>query len=455
MKKTVIYQMLPRLWGDGKLGSVDDATLTYLKKLGVSHVWYTGIIRHSTGKDFVKGDPGSPYAICDYYDVNEYLADNKDLRLNEFDKLIERTHLHGLKAIVDFVPNHIGRDYSDCHKGIPHYGFCDYDWYDTYKIDYMHPDTWGIMKEIVRYWAARGVDGFRCDMVELVPSEFFRWLISEIKAEYPDITFIAEVYQKDKYRQYVREVGFDYLYDKSGLYDVLRAIANGHGTARAISWNWQYLQDLQPNMLNFLENHDEQRIASPWFCGHKDHAAFLYASLMLNTAAFMLYFGQEIGIDAAEGHEGRTSIFSWCRPKELKDLWDYIHGEAGLSDEEAAGLELYQRALDIAGTDAAGEGLTYDLCYCQNETEGYNPKSDFVFIRKSTNKTNVLESQTFLFYLDFSNFDSEGASITPKKVHISIPSHAVAYLALDDDCGYAEKGLEIETSADGATVIEL
>ena len=353
MSKAIIYQMLPRLWGEGRMSSVDDATLLYLKGLGVSHLWCTGIIRHSTGQPFVKGDAGSPYAISDYYDVNPYLASEPSQRMSEFDALLSRVHSFGLKFIIDFVPNHVGCDYSDSYGGIPLCGWHDYDWSDTVKIDYYAPGTWDAMYRIVRYWAGRGVDGFRCDMVELVPPDFLKWLIARIKEEFPSVVFIAEVYQKEKYRMYIDDVRFDYLYDKSGLYDVLRAIAAssgsacsaaagagavgdcadrlglpGQGTARAITWNWQFLQDLQPHMLNFLENHDEQRLASPWFAGRADCYALLCASLMLNTAPFMLYFGQETGVDASEGHEGRTSIFNFAKPASLQRLYAFVHNPA-------------------------------------------------------------------------------------------------------------------------------
>ena len=138
MNKPIIYQVLPRLWGNdkvrpkrggsledngsGKFADFDDASLEYFKWLGCSHVWYTGVIRHSTQESaegcipshpqFVKGRAGSPYAICDYYDVNPYLADNPDNRMSEFEQLIKRTHNAGLKVIIDFVPNHVSRDYG-------------------------------------------------------------------------------------------------------------------------------------------------------------------------------------------------------------------------------------------------------------------------------------------------------------------------------------------------------
>ncbi len=436
MGKTLIYQMLPRLWGEGRMSSVDDATLDYLHGLGMTHIWCTGIIRHSTGKPFVKGDAGSPYAISDYYDVNPYLASDPLLRMTEFDALVSRVHSHGLRFIIDFVPNHVGCDYSDAHGGIPLCGWHDYDWTDTVKIDYNAPGTWEAMYRIVRFWASRGVNGFRCDMVELVPPEFMKWLIARIKGEFPEIIFIAEVYQKERYRQYIDDVRFDYLYDKSGLYDALRAVAAGQGSARAVTWNWQFLQDLQPHMLNFLENHDEQRLASPWFAGKPDFYAALCASLMLNTAPFMLYFGQETGVDASEGHEGRTSIFNFARPASLRRLFDFVHSSSaatsvchseqsegissatGLSPEELSVLEQYRIALRLASGPCVGEGLTYDLCYCQSTADGFDPDRHFAFLRS-------YEGETMLFCC---NFSASEAHLT-----LRIPPHALEYLGLGAD----------------------
>ena len=174
-----VYQVLPRLWGNGTFSSFDVQAFDYLKSLGVSHVWYTGVIRHASGKDFVKGNAGSPYAISDYYDVNPYLADDEACRMQEFEALVARTHDAGLKVLIDFVPNHVARDYD--RSALPLFDWCDYDWTDTLKIDYNAPGAWDKMYGIVRFWAMKGVDGMRCDMVELVPPEFFKWLIANNK----------------------------------------------------------------------------------------------------------------------------------------------------------------------------------------------------------------------------------------------------------------------------------
>jgi len=414
--------MLPRLWGHGKLSSVDFNTIDYLKDLGVSHLWLTGILRHASGKDFVKGNPGSPYSICDYYDINPYLADNEDRRFEELDELIARCHDRGLKVLIDFVPNHISRDYCDSFGGIPHFDYCDYDWTDTLKINYGHPDTYNRMLNILLFWASKGIDGFRCDMVELVNPHFFSWLIFNVKKQYTDIVFIAEVYQKERYKEFTEDAGFDYLYDKSGLYDVLRSVVCNNASSRTITWNWQSLQSLQPKMLNFLENHDEQRLASPWFSGRSDYYALLYPSLLFNTSAFMIYFGQELGVDASEGCEGRTSIFNWTRVNLLDNLWNEIHSVPSLDIKSKAVLNRYRELLNLASGDLIASGLTYDLCYCQEAYSGFNPDKHFAFIRKIDDKTKKFSSITFLFACNFDNCDAE--------MSILIPKHAISFLGL-------------------------
>ena len=525
MNKPIIYQMLPRLWGNdkvrpkknggllengtGKFSDIDTASLEYFKWLGCSHIWYTGIIRHSTQESvgciashpqFVKGKAGSPYAICDYYDVNAYLADNPDERMLEFESLIKRTHEAGLKVIVDFVPNHVSRDYgkvgflsehpclgaddnknvhwaaendffyypgqalvlpSESPKGIEPYkevpamatGNNCYtptpgvnDWYETIKINYcdFHTGTWDKMLDIVLFWAAKGVDGFRCDMVELVPTQFFQWLIKQVKEKYPEVIFIAEVYKKDLYTQYIREVGFDYLYDKSGLYDCLRAVVekavNDNGmpvelwqSTTGITRSWQFLNDLQPYMLNFLENHDEQRYASEYFGKDSNSFAALYTSLYLNTAPFMIYFGEEVGEKGMEeegfsGVNGRTTIFDWWSVGSIRRLRKLIAGgeyknlsvsaltKSGLMPEEARVFARFAQATRFAANDLAiTHGTTYDLCYCNYASDGFNKDRHFAFLRD-------FEEHTLLVAVNF--------SMVPATMKLRIPQHAFEWMEI-------------------------
>ena len=361
--KIVIYQIFTRLFGNeevrneyngtieqngcGKMDAITNQALHDIKKLGATHVWYTGVIAHASQTDYsaygmpanhpsvVKGKAGSPYAIRDYYDIDPDLAVDVEKRMEEFEKLVKRTHDNGLKVIIDFVPNHVARQYHSIAKplGVHDLGADDdntkafspdnnfyyvpgtqlggevdlndpvrgmyiekpakatgnnrfdawpnkNDWYETvklnYGVDYMNytgnhfdpvPDTWKKMRDILLFWSSKGIDGFRCDMAEMVPCEFWGWVIPQIKQKHAKLTFIAEVYNPNEYRNYIHNGHFDYLYDKVGLYDTLRALTCGYASATAITGCWQSVNDIQSHMLNFLENHDEQRIASEFFAG--------------------------------------------------------------------------------------------------------------------------------------------------------------------------------------------
>ena len=378
-KKKIIYQVLPRLWGNGRFSAWEEDAFSHLHSLGVDAVWYTGIPRHASGESFVKGNPGSPYAVCDWMDVNPYLADDPQARMEEFRSLVERTHKAGFKCITDFIPNHTACNYSG---PIPLLSYCDGDWTDTLKVDWSDAATEAAMLEVLLFWAGVGVDGFRCDMVELVPPESLRRIIEAARRKYPQLLFIAEVYDRNNYRRYLSEVGFDLLYDKSGCYDILRGIIEGRRSARELSWNWQFLGDMQSGMLNFLENHDEQRMASVAFAATPDRAwaALAYAALF-NTASFMIYAGQEAGEDAGESDNGRTSIFNWSSPRMLSELSrSPFRGEC-LDARGKEVLKRYRSLMALASSPLFREGSVWDLCYCNTGTPGFNPDLHTAFVR--------------------------------------------------------------------------
>ena len=355
----------------------DKPAFDYVRSLSSDWIWYTGIPRHASGKPFVKGDPGSPYAISDWFDVNPYLAEDPGRRMDEFRALVRRTHEAGLKLMIDFIPNHVARDYDG---EIAFHDWCDGDWTDTFKNDWSDPRTVPACVEILRFWASLGVDGFRCDMVELVPAWSLRAVIAGVRSAFPGTFFVAEVYGRENYRKYISEVGFDLLYDKSGAYDILRRVICCGGDAHDLTCNWQRLQNMQGSMLNFLENHDEQRLASPFFAGaaSKGYAALAFSALF-NDASFMLYFGQEAGECAAEGHEGRTSIFEWSRPEIAGALSGFASTGRGLPAVARTVLARYRRLLALAARPVFRSGSNWDLCYCQGGS--FDPARHFAFLR--------------------------------------------------------------------------
>ena len=502
--KPIIYQLLPRLFtnynetrrhggsmqenGCGTLNGITSRALRAIRDLGATHVWYTGIIRHATAMyntpSIVKGLAGSPYAITDYYDVHPDLCEDKRHRMQEFIDLVERSHKAGLDVIIDFVPNHVAREYHSTAKprGVqdlgandnpewafsplnnfyyipgqkfaPYVNIADYeeyparatgndcfradpcvnDWFETVKLNYgvfyqgggekqfdPIPDTWHKMLHILLFWAGKGVDGFRCDMAEMVPQEFWSWAIEQVKEKYPSILFIAEVYTPGLYRDYL-SAGFDYLYDKVGMYDYLRGVTSHNWPAEGITQQWQQVDDIRDKMLYFLENHDEQRIASGFFCGRGMCAEpAMIVAATLGTNPVMVYAGQELGekgMDAEgfSGIDGRTTIFDYWGVKSLQ-AWAN-HGKfdgVGLDEEQQTLRAFYRQLLRIARSEKAiTQGEMYDLTYAQGE--GFNKHEQYAFIRK-------YKKQTLLVVL---NFDDRQVDM-----QVRIPQDAFDYLQLE------------------------
>ena len=544
-EKKIIYQVLPRLFGNeksnnvingsieengvGKLSAFSSAVLQEIKKMGITHIWYTGLLEHATQTDYsrfgirkdhpavVKGKAGSPYAIKDYYDISPDLADIVPERMREFEALVERTHQAGLKMIIDFVPNHVARQYysdakpegivdlgendntsrhfdkdnnfyyfpehsfspefdlnfqgdiyyefpakatgNDCFSAHP----CRNDWYETvklnYGVDYLNedtrvinfhsaidaespssvPKTWLQMFDILRFWATKKIDGFRCDMAEMVPVEFWAWIIPRLKQEFPDILFIAEVYNQNQYRNYLRIGKFDYLYNKVGLYDTLRAITCGYQPAHSITNRWQEVDDIHSGMLNFIENHDEQRVASNFFAGDawKAIPAFVISATLYNNP-LMIYAGQELGergMDAEgfSGLDGRTTIFDYWSVESLRNWYNCgkINTEA-LSSEQKRLRDFYIRILTICNTSTAiRKGKFFDLMYVNPHSADFNPDKQFAFMRYADNELLLIAV----------NFDNKEVDI-----RIFIPEHAFSYFEIDDNNIVSAKELLTETT---------
>lgn len=382
--KQIIYQALPRLWGKGHFSDWTGKAFSYLKTLGVDYLWLTGVPRHESGTPFTKGCPGSPYAIIDWYDVNPYLADNENKRMHEFELLIKRAHLAGIKIMIDYIPNHVGRSYAG---DLPCFDHCDGDWTDTRKVNWNDPSTVDKMVDILCFWANKGIDGFRCDMVELVSAEALGEVVRRTRSAFPGLVFVAETYIKENYRRYLSTSSIDILYDKSGSYDILRAISNENCSATALTSNWQWQAEIQGAMLNFLENHDEQRLASRfWNNGRRYPWAELAFSVLFNEASFMLYYGQEWMDDAAETDNGRTSIYDFTSPSGVRRAAHFARTGKAIKLNDAAdtdSLDCYRRYLELMQTAASPlmrQGSNWDLCYLQNDCK-WNRDNMFAFAR--------------------------------------------------------------------------
>ncbi len=272
------------------------------------------------------------------------------------------------------------------------------DWFETIKLNYgvdiqgggtKHfdpiPPTWTMMLDVLLYWAEKGVDGFRCDMAEMVPVEFWEWALKKVKEVYPDVIFIAEIYNPAEYRNYINQGGFDYLYDKVQLYDSLRLIIQDKSSTDHIAVVQESLKDIAPKLLHFLENHDEQRLASPFFAGDaRKGLPGLVVSALIDQGPMMIYFGQEVGEHGAgysgfSGDDGRTTIFDYWGVPEHQKWMNGGQFEGGLSDEQEALRAYYSKVLNIARTsEAIVSGEWEDLNH-YNRNQNHENYSDRIY----------------------------------------------------------------------------
>jgi len=517
--KFIVYQMMFHLWGNTntnlvrngsaqqngvtKFKDVSSKALSALKAKGITHVYATGLIEHATMEDLsaygspldhpsvVKGRAGSPFAIKDYYDVNPFLADNPAKRLDEFKAMLARFHKSGIKLVIDFVPNHLARQYHSDQKpaGIEDFGTQDNnqvsfapsnnfyylpgtqfsvpegvrppvsvtipyteipakvsgnnvfssqpsinDWFETvklnYGVDYQHgnathfdpiPDTWLKMVNVLRYWADLGVDGFRCDMAEMVPVEFWSYAIPKIKSQHKELIFIAEIYQPDKYKDYIFRGGFDYLYDKVGLYDGIRRLMEQkpQATTADITRVWQNESgDFSKHMLRFLENHDEHRLNTPAFAAANFWSTIpgMVITATLHDGPLMIYMGQEFGEKAneIEGYndaDDRSSMFDFWRVETHQRWMNGGKFDGGLLTSAEKEIDQFYQKLfkKVHGSEAIQSGAFFDLQYAQDSN--YDAKKLYAYLRYTSNEKLLIVT----------NFDSKQGH----EFNLQIPSLAL------------------------------
>jgi glycosidase len=306
------------------------------------------------------------------------------------------------------------------------------------------PDSWKKFRDIASYWLDMGVDGFRFDMAEMVPVEFWSYLNSNIKHQRPDAFLLAEVYNPGLYRSYIHKGKMDYLYDKVEFYDSLKHIMQGHGWTDHIPVVQQGMQDIEHHMLHFLENHDEQRIASPDFAGDANKGKpAMVVSATISTSPTMVYFGQEVGEAAREnagfGGPTRTSIFDYIGvPAHQRWVNNKKFDGGQLTGPERSLREFYKRLLNITINSPALMGHYRDIHYFNREhTQNYNHKV-LSFVRWSEDECLVV----------ISNFDASNSYAFDLK----IPGDLLGTIGLEKGTYALEellsgiKGLQLEVA---------
>ncbi|WP_248722072.1 alpha-amylase family glycosyl hydrolase [Seonamhaeicola sp. ML3] len=260
------------------------------------------------------------------------------------------------------------------------------------------PNSWDKFKDIALYWLEIGVDGFRFDMAEMVPVEFWSYMNSNIKTKNPEAFLLAEVYNPSLYRDYIKKGKMDYLYDKVELYDTLKHVMQGHGKTDNIPPIQEGLKDIEHHMLHFLENHDEQRIASPEFAGSAEKGKpAMVVSATISTSPTMIYFGQELGEPGAEdggfGDPSRTSIFDYVGVPHLQRWVNDKQFDGGQSSEDEKALrDFYKRLLNFTINSSALAGNYQDIhLYNRAHTENYTDKV-LSFVRWSDDEKLIVVS---------------------------------------------------------------
>ena len=264
--------------------------------------------------------------------------------------------------------------------------------------DKVVPNSWIKFRDIALYWIEKGVDGFRYDMAEMVPVEFWSFMNSAIKMKNPDAFLLAEVYNPTLYRDYIKKGKMDYLYDKVQLYDTIKSIMQGKGKTKHIPPILDDLKDIEHHMLHFLENHDEQRIASPDFAGNaRKGKPAMVVSATSTTAPTMIYFGQEVGEDGSEhagfGSPTRTSIFDYIGvPAHQRWLNNKQFDGGQLTSDENELRDFYKRLLNFTLNSSALTGYYQDIhIHNIQNTEWYNNKV-LSFVRWSHNEKLIIIS---------------------------------------------------------------
>ena len=286
------------------------------------------------------------------------------------------------------------------------------------------PSSWTKFRDIALFWIDKGVDGFRYDMAEMVPYEFWSYMNSSIKMKNPNAFLMAEVYNPEQYRNYIQLGKMDYLYDKVDFYDKLKEVIQGKSFPDPISNLQNRVADIEHHMLHFLDNHDEQRLASKDFAETPEKGKpLMVVSTTISTSPTMLYFGQEVGEagneNAGFGKPTRTSIFDYIGvPNHQRWMNNGAFDGGQLSQNEKNLRDFYKRLLNFTIKSPAMMGKFNEIQTINRQTtKGYD-EGLYSFVRYSDKEKLVIVS----------NF----SWITSSNFELKIPREFIEYMGITD-----------------------
>ncbi len=321
LRAGTIYEIYPRDFSTaGNLNGVT-AKLDELHQLGVTILWTMPI--HPIGEKFRKGEFGSPYSIKDYYAVDPHYG-----TLADFKKLVAGAHQRGMKVIMDLVANHTAWDsvmmahkdfYKQDAKGnvIPPVA----EWTDVAGLNYTSPALRTYMIAMLKYWITEAdVDGFRCDVASMVPTDFWEQARAELILVKPDIIMLAEA---SKPELLTKAFDLDYSWP---LLATLNNVMLRNAPATELRKSWEDSRRQFPKgtlHMRMSDDHDEARAVARYGIG----GALAASALMFTLDGVpLLYNGMEVG-DATES--GDPALFEklniFWSPKERPPLRAIYH----------------------------------------------------------------------------------------------------------------------------------
>lgn len=291
---TVIYELNTRQFTpEGTFKAAEDQ-LPRLKEQGVDIVWMMPL--------YPIGEKGRKGALGSYYAIKDYCATNPEFgTLEDFDSFVEKAHGLGMKVIIDWVANHTSPDHAWVTEKPAEWYYRDeagntiieYDWTDIAKLNYGCQGVREAMLDAMRFWVARGVDGFRCDMAFLVPEDFWTPTIATLREEAGRPLFFLAEAEED----WMHRAGFDAMYAWR-FHHLLNDIAQGRkGKTELVEEVQTFAQAEGRKRLCFTSNHDENSWAGTEFerMGEAWQAMSVLCWTLPNSLP-LIYTGQEAGL---------------------------------------------------------------------------------------------------------------------------------------------------------------
>ncbi len=296
IESAVIYEANIRQYSPEGTFEAFTKDIPQLKKLGVKIIWLMPIFPISTTKS--KGSLGSYYAVADYTKINPEFGS-----LVDFKKLVATAHNNGMFVILDWVANHTGWDHHWIKEHPEYYTkndsgaithTPDTDWTDVADLNYNNKQLHSEMKKAMLYWVENeNIDGFRCDVAGMVPADFWKSTITELRQVKP-IFMLAE----DGGVELLNN-GFDMIYGWD-THHKLNAVAQQKSTVKEFVEHLKTMDNLFQRdaiIMNFVTNHDE----NSWNGTVKERMGAASDAMTALTYCLpgmpLIYSGQEYGMD--------------------------------------------------------------------------------------------------------------------------------------------------------------